>query len=219
MRFFNTEGPVDAADHYCLPPLGRLDLDEVLGLIARKKYFLLHAPRQTGKTSCLLALMGHLNREGRYRAVHANLEPAQTAREDVARGMAAICSVLGRSAALYLQDQRPAEWCRDTGGAVAVDDRLTHLLSFWAACESRPLVLLLDEVDTLVGDTLISLLRQLRAGHVQCPTAFPSTVVLCGVRDLRDYRIHARGESEPIRGGSAFNLETADDADERRLNA
>jgi hypothetical protein len=69
MRFFNTEGPVRPQDHYCLPPLHRWDLDEVLTLIERKKYFLLHAPRQTGKTSCLLALMEYLNREGRYAAV------------------------------------------------------------------------------------------------------------------------------------------------------
>ena len=29
-RFFNTTGPVVAADHYCIPPLDRLDLREVL---------------------------------------------------------------------------------------------------------------------------------------------------------------------------------------------
>ncbi len=72
MRFFNTEGPVRLAEHYCVPPLGRWDLQEVLALIDRQKSFLLHAPRQTGKTSCLLALMGLLNREGRYRTVYAN---------------------------------------------------------------------------------------------------------------------------------------------------
>ncbi|MCP4687853.1 MAG: ATP-binding protein, partial [Desulfobacterales bacterium] len=56
MRFFNTEGPVNNRKHYCLPPLERLDLEEVLRLIDKEKYFVLHAPRQTGKTSCLLAL-------------------------------------------------------------------------------------------------------------------------------------------------------------------
>ena len=80
MRFFNTEGPIRVEDHYYLPPLQRWDLDEVLMLIEQKKYFLLHAPRQTGKTSCLLALVEHLNCEGRYRAVYANLETAQAAR-------------------------------------------------------------------------------------------------------------------------------------------
>jgi len=69
MRFFNTEGPVRPDRHYCLPLLERWDLAEVLSLIDQEKYFLLHAPRQTGKTSCLLALMARLNREGCYRAV------------------------------------------------------------------------------------------------------------------------------------------------------
>ena len=80
MRFFSTEGPVRPEDHYCLPPLGRWDLNEILRLIEQKKYFLLHAPRQTGKTTCLLALMAYLNREGRYRAVYVNVEGAQTTR-------------------------------------------------------------------------------------------------------------------------------------------
>ncbi len=206
MRFFNTEGPVRPEDHYGLPPLQRWNLNEVLELIEQKKYFLLHAPRQTGKTTCLLALMDHLNREGRYRTLYANIEGAQTAREDVDRGMAAICSVLGRSARLYLRDGRLVEWYRDGGAIVPAEDRLAQLLEFWAAADPRPAVLLLDEVDALIGDTLISLLRQLRAGYPQRPAAFPQTVILCGVRDLRDYRIHARSEPSPITGGSAFNI-------------
>jgi hypothetical protein len=66
MRFFTTEGPVNCVDHYCLPPLARFDLDDVLALIGQKKCFLLHAPRQTGKTTCLLALADYLNRAGTY---------------------------------------------------------------------------------------------------------------------------------------------------------
>ena len=206
MRFFNTEGPIRPDDHYGLPPLSRWDLDEVLALLDRKKYFVLHAPRQTGKTTCLLALMEYLNRGGRYRTLYANIEGAQTAREDVDQGMATICSVLGRSARLYLKDPRLAEWYRDGGAAVPAGDRLVQALEFWAAADPRPAVLLLDEVDALVGDTLVSLLRQLRAGYNQRPGAFPQAVILCGVRDLRDYRIHARSEPSPITGGSAFNI-------------
>jgi hypothetical protein len=118
--------------------------------------------------------------------------------------MAVICSALGRAARLYLGDARPAEWCRTDGSEVPAGDRLAALLEYWAGVDPEPLVLLLDEVDALVGDTLISLLRQLRAGYTQRPGAFPSTVVLCGVRDLRDYRIHASSEAAPITGGSAF---------------
>jgi hypothetical protein len=66
-------------------------------------------------------------------------------------------------------------------------------------------VLLLDEVDALVGNTLISLLRQIRAGYNQRPAAFPQSVILCGVRDVRDYRMRQDGE-EMVTGGSAFNI-------------
>ena len=94
MRFFNTTGPVVAADHYRIPPLGRLDLDDLLRLVRDKRYFVLHAPRQTGKTSALLALRERLDADG-YRCVYANVEVAQTAREDVEQ---AIRVVLGRLA-------------------------------------------------------------------------------------------------------------------------
>ena len=90
MRFFNTAGPVNCEDHYCLPPLSRIDLDEILGLIAQKKYFVLHAPRQVGKTSLLLALRDYLNESGSYRCLYTNVENAQAARENVAKGMQAI---------------------------------------------------------------------------------------------------------------------------------
>jgi hypothetical protein len=69
MRFFTTEGPVNCQDHYCLPPLGRLDMEDVMALIAQKKVFLLHTPRQTGEITCLLALADYLNQAGQYRAV------------------------------------------------------------------------------------------------------------------------------------------------------
>ncbi len=86
MRFFNTTGPVDPADHYCVPPLERFDLDEVLGLVRTKKYFVLHAPRQTGKTSSLLALRDLLNGQG-YGCVYTTVETARTARDDVEEAM------------------------------------------------------------------------------------------------------------------------------------
>jgi hypothetical protein len=206
MRFFNTEGPVRPADHYCLPPLGRWDLNAVLELIDQKKYFLLHAPRQTGKTTCLLALMEHLNREGRYQALYVNIEAAQAARERVEAGLAAVVQAIANSATWRLEDTRADALAREVllgpGPLVSLEAFLTR----WCAQSPRPLVLLLDEVDALVGDTLISVLRQLRAGYEQRPRHFPQTVILCGVRDLRDYRIHASSEAAPITGGSAFNI-------------
>ncbi len=206
MRFFNTEGPVRPEDHYSLPPLQRWNLDEVLTLIEQKKYFLLHAPRQTGKTTCLLALMVHLNRESRYRALYVNIEAAQAARERVEVGMAAVVQAMANSATWRLGDAHADALAREVLQGPSLLVGVETFLTRWCAQSPRPLVLLLDEVDALIGDTLISLLRQLRAGYEQRPHHFPQTVVLCGVRDLRDYRIHSRAEAAIITGGSAFNI-------------
>ncbi|MBB1073859.1 AAA-like domain-containing protein, partial [Rhodoferax sp. 4810] len=164
MRFFNTEGPVRADIHYYLPPLTRWNLNEIIELIHQQKYFLLHAPRQTGKTSCLLALMEYLNNDGRYRAVYVNLEIAQTAREDVARGMHAICGSISSAARLQIGEERLQQWHELNRHSRGADGILLGLLEQWSLNTPQPLVLLLDEVDALIGDTLISLLRQLRAG-------------------------------------------------------
>jgi hypothetical protein len=206
MRFFNTEGPNRSDDHYTLPPLGRWDLDLVLELIEQKKYFLLHAPRQTGKTTCLLALTAYLNAAGHYRALYANIEPAQACREDVASGMAVVVQAIAGSARWRLGDEQAEALAEavltKTTGKLAVQTFLNR----WCAASDQPLILILDEVDALVGDTLISLLRQLRAGYEQRPNHFPHALILCGVRDIQDYRIFAKSEADPITGGSAFNI-------------
>ena len=205
MRFFNTAGPVDSVRHYTLPPLSRIDLDDVLMLIEQQKYFVLHAPRQTGKTSVLLALMERLNREGRYHCLYTNIEAAQALRGDVAQTIPIILTQIAARAETYLGETRLRHWVDDLLLQKAPGGALTELLEHWSQASDKPIVLLLDEVDALIGDTLISLLRQIRAGYAQRPRAFPQTIVLCGVRDVRDYRIHTSGQ-EIITGGSAFNI-------------
>lgn len=205
-RFFNTAGPVNCADHYCLPPLERFDLPEMMGLIQQKKYFVLHAPRQVGKTTFLLALTEHLNQSDQYRTLYLNVEAAQTAREDVEKGIQSILSQLGREAQHHLQDDYLAQSWPDIFAQHGANVALNEVLSQWAIHSPKPIVLLIDEIDSLVGDTLISVLRQLRAGYPRRPSSFPQSVVLCGVRDVRDYRIYSSEGREMITGGSAFNV-------------
>jgi predicted AAA+ superfamily ATPase len=87
--------------------LERINRDEIFDLIAQRKYFVLHAPRQTGKTTYLLALAEELNRVGQYRALYANLEVAQAAREDVGAAMSALLNQIALQAQLQLQDDYP----------------------------------------------------------------------------------------------------------------
>ncbi len=205
MRFFNTTGPVVAADHYCIPPLSRLDLDDLLRLVREKRYFVLHAPRQTGKTSALLALRDRLNAAG-CRCVYANVEMAQTAREDVGRALRTVLGELASRARTTLGDEFLDGIWLGLLTQYAPDGVLREALARWAAADARPLVLLIDEIDALVGDSLLAVLRQLRAGYDQRPRNFPQSVMLCGVRDVRDYRIHSGSANTAVAGGSAFNV-------------
>lgn len=205
MRFFNTTGPIDPEDHYFVPPLSRLDLGEVLRLVQEKRYFVLHSPRQTGKTTILGALLEHLNASGNYRCVYANVEIAQAAKEDVGAALRAILSNLAREAAWTIGDRTVEEIWPRTLAQDGPHAALSAVLSEWALADTKPLVLFLDEIDSLVGDTLVSVLRQLRSGYRDRPRRFPQCVVLCGVRDVRDYRIRSVS-GEIVLGGSAFNI-------------
>ena len=206
MRFFNTAGPIKAEMHYHISPLARLDCDDFLQLIRQEKYFVLHAPRQTGKTSALLALRDELNASGEFRCVYVNVEVGQTAREDVAAAMRAILSALARAARHALDDLFVTDIWRGILDDAGPNDALGETLACWAAADPKPLVLMIDEVDALIGDTLLAVLRQLRAGHPERPRRFPQSVILCGVRDVRDYRIRSTAENAIIAGGSAFNI-------------
>ena len=208
MRWFNTAGPIDAQDHYYIPPLERMDLDYVLNLIRQKKYFILHAPRQSGKTSALRALQDHLNSgvEGNYRCLHVNVEAAQAWRENIPEAMAVILEVLGERASSVFGDDSLEGMVREVLAGGNAGAALWKTLKRWAQADSRPLVLLIDEIDSLIGDSLLSVLRQLRSGYENRPHAFPHSIVLCGVRNVRDYRIHSTSEGKTIAGGSAFNI-------------
>lgn len=202
-RHFNTAGPVTSDIHYLIPPLERIALDEVLALIDARKYFVLQAPRQTGKTSVLAALVRHLNAQGRYRALYINIEAGQAFRESVPDVIQTILSILGREAASCLGDPF-IERNREAALAAGAGDALGRILAAWCEQSPLPVCLMVDEIDSLVGDSLIAVLRQLRAGYMERPRRFPQSIVLCGVRDVRDYRIH--GTKELVTGGSAFNV-------------
>ena len=204
MRYFNTSGPMIAKDHYHVPPLSQFDLAEVRQLIDWRNYFVIYAPRRTGKTSVLLALEELLNAEGDYRCVYFNVEAAQAVGEDVTAATEVILDEMARQARRTGDEYLTGAWSQifaDYGPGA-----LGAALSLWAAADKKPLVLLIDETDSLVGDSLLALLRQLRASYHMRPDGFPQSVVLCGVRDVRDYRIHSGSAKARVTGGSGFNI-------------
>ena len=205
-RFFNTAGPQKLDINYSIDPLSRFDLDEMLSLIRQQRYFVLHAPRQTGKTSCLLALRDYLNGQGDYIAVYANVEGGQASRNDVQSVVKSTVDTLARECRRIVKSNVPNE-IRDSVQNEGRDAMLSTYLSLLSEAFDKPLVLFIDEIDALVGDSLVSILRQIRSGYADRPSAFPQSIVLCGVRDVRDYRI-VLSNQDIVTGGSAFNIKS-----------
>lgn len=203
-RFFNTAGPNRPEEQYTIDPLSRFDLEEVLMLIRQKKYFVLHAPRQTGKTSCMLALRDYLNKRGEYIAVYANVEGGQAYRNDVKSVVGATCEIIAQETRLVLNDSK-SEWLLSEVKKSKPEIMLSQYLTALSESLPKPFVLFIDEIDALVGDSLVSVLRQFRSGYANRPQAFPNSIILCGVRDVRDYRI-VLSNQDIVTGGSAFNI-------------
>ena len=138
MRYFNTAGSVRCEKHYCLPPLERFDLGEILELIDAEKYFVLHAPRQTGKTSCLLALQEYLNKEGKYKALYVNVEVGQGAREDVYGAIRAIMYEVSYQWRRVFKDENLLENYKDILESTGEYSAFKALLSFLSEHSDRP---------------------------------------------------------------------------------
>ncbi|WP_322096380.1 AAA-like domain-containing protein [Phormidium tenue] len=198
-KWFNTAGPCKADIHYMLPASDRLP--ELEQLIAQENYFVIHAPRQTGKTTAMMSLAQELTASGRYTSVMLSLEVGAVFSDDVGAAELAILDEWKQSIRFRLpKELQPQQWLEADAGA-----RIGTNLSNWAEQSSRPLVVFLDEIDALSNETLISVLRQLRSGFPNRPQGFPQSVALVGMRDVRDYK-YASGGGERLNTSSPFNI-------------
>jgi aromatic ring-cleaving dioxygenase len=197
-RFFNTTGFCNPEDHYMVEPLRGL-VKEVYALIEKKQYFLLHAPRQTGKTTLLHALAHRINKEGRYIGCVMSVEQAGVPSFTVEQANMAMVNALYALSQHFLPDaQRPPK----PQHPIALRDYLTE----WSNAQTKPIVLLIDEADSLWDDVMVSFLRQLRDGFQNRPKSFPQSIALVGLRDIREYRMKARADNPSLGSGSPFNV-------------
>lgn len=201
VRYFNTSGPCVPGLHYMLPPEPRLPAAREL--IDQSRFFVVHAPRQTGKTTTLLTLARDLNAAGRHVALLFSCEEARYAPDDVAAAGRVILDAIAAEAMFELPAELrpPSPWPDAPGGRM-----LAAGLTAWADRCPLPLVLFFDEIDALRGPSLISVLSQLRAGYNARPRPFPASVVLCGLRDVRDYRVASGGNRDRLGTSSPFNV-------------
>jgi hypothetical protein len=199
VRFFNTTGPCNPYDHYMLPPADRLVGAQLDRYIRDKLYWVLHAPRQTGKTTFLQSWMREINSGDEAVACYVSVEDCQ--------------GVTGRAEAMRTMYRAICRFAQGTGLPVPViednstEGMLAATLTKWAGLVvPKPLIVLFDETDVLEGEALISFLRQLRGGFAARGIGiFPVSIALVGVRDLKDYIAAAKGGPAP-NPGSPFNI-------------
>lgn len=195
-RFFNTTGPCLRGKHYLLPASSRCQ--QIFDLFQREQYFVIHAARQTGKTTLLKALAEELNAEGKYHALYCSLESVQSF-TDPKDGIPAIVACLRN----VIQIARYPDTFTDESINTAVKSGLSGL----CAALDRPLILLIDEIDCLANGTLITFLRQLRDGFISRNIApFPHSCALVGMRNIRDYKARLRVDRDTLGSASPFNI-------------
>ena len=142
-RWFNIAGPCQDDIHYMLSPTARLpDLEE---LIQQRSYFVVHAPRQTGKTTTMLAVAKQLTESGRYAAVMVSAEVGSAFNHDPSAAELAILGAWRNTIAVRLpKDLQPSAWVYEEPG-----QRIRASLQVWAHASRRPLVVFIDEIDSL----------------------------------------------------------------------
>jgi hypothetical protein len=203
-KLFNIAGPCIPGEHYQVPTLARLP--QLGGLIAAKQFFVIHAARQSGKTTLLNALEQELNARQEMVALYCSLETAQGIAE-AERGIAAVINAVLNGLTWHPSFKHlPPPTVNLSAYTMAVNSLLSQL----AAAAGKPLVVLFDEADCLCGATLISFLRQLRDGYVNRIRApFPVSLALVGMRNIRDYKAEVRPDSDTLGSASPFNIVAA----------
>jgi hypothetical protein len=177
-----------------------------MDLIEQNHFFIIHSPRQSGKTTLLQTLDQQINAAGKYYALYCSLESVQ-GMDELERGIPAILACLNSAL-----DDHPKLHSKavKTISQESANMALRNFLKNLCARLDRPLVIFFDEADCLGGETLISFLRQLRDGYVnRGRIPFVHSLALVGMRNIRDYRVQVRPDHQTLGSASPFNIAKA----------
>src|SRR5215210_5486465 len=117
MKFFNTAGPCRPDRNYMIPATRRLADENVAGLIEQGGYFVVHAPRQVGKTTAMIALARELTVSGKYISAVVSMEVGAGLKNDLGAAELAILANWRAAISHYLPPElQPPAWPDSTTG-------------------------------------------------------------------------------------------------------
>ena len=192
-----------------LPAVPRLP--DVQALIDGKKYFLIHAPRQSGKTTSVKSYVRKINDDGIYYALYCSLEPLVVATDradamslfracfDIALEASTIGAHIGLSAEAFWEELESEPGFEDFSVKSCLGSLSEKL--------DRDLVVFFDEADALYGLPLLDFLTQLRIGFtIREKASFPRSIALIGMVSSMDYNTCIWPLSEILGSGTPFNI-------------
>lgn len=201
-RSFNVTGSCDPQLHYMVDITGRLE--KIKGLIDRGKYFTINRARQYGKTTTIDALTEYLKSD--YIVISLDFQLLGNAKFATEHSFSLAFSeylqgtvedfidpILGLDNTLI--DQMVDTAKKEESFAL---DNMFPLLSKMCYTAEKPVVLIIDEVDSATNNQVfLDFLAQLRGYYLKRrkkPTF--QSVVLAGVVDVKNIKMKLRPQSE-----------------------
>ncbi len=200
-KIFNISADCKPALHYMVNIESRLN--EIKRMVDRGDYFTINRARQYGKTTTLRALAGFLERDYVVVSLDFQMLGASKFRNENTFS-AAFANIFVRA----LEGQQLSEYFIQAVCALKEELRenrseleLMELFSYLSdicKCSKKPVVLMIDEVDSAADNQVfLDFLAQLRGYYINrdVSAAFHS-VILAGVYDIKNIRRKIRGDGE-----------------------
>ena len=198
-RSFNITGACNPQEHYMVNLDSRLA--EIKKMVDVGKYFVINRGRQYGKTTTLNALENYLSQD--YIVVSMDFQFLDASDfENTETFVTAFAQELSELVdGEYQISKELAEQLRKIANGADGFTRMANLfkwISLWCRNTSKPIVLIIDEVDSASNNQVfLDFLAQLRGYYLnrnKKPTF--QSVILAGVHDIRNLRQKIRSDAE-----------------------
>ncbi|MDR3204128.1 MAG: AAA-like domain-containing protein [Deltaproteobacteria bacterium] len=206
---FNTAGPCVLEKHYMLPVLPRLP--EVDDMIESEFYFILHAPRQSGKTTFLNVLTNKINNSGKMYALNCSLAPLRSINDEYNAIMRIVSQLNDAMESSNVEEINQRAYKYNTFNGMTSPNLMVKIMLKQLCLDlDKDLVVFFDEADLLTGPALLTFLAQIRDGYnyryQPGKNKFPRSLALVGMRDIRDYIASKHPQSIGEHLASPFNI-------------
>ncbi|MCR5608614.1 MAG: AAA-like domain-containing protein [Lachnospiraceae bacterium] len=211
MKTFNTTAVCVPSKHYMVNLTERVN--EIKKLVDAGKYFTINRARQYGKTTTINALIDIL--KDNYTVIKLSFERLTNANFHTEQAFVkAFCRLFKKNPVLF--NNIPEEIKKQfneyiTSSRDVLMDELFLTLGEWCATSEKPIVLIIDEVDSASNNQVfLGFLGLLRDDYINKDSdnlpAFQS-VILAGVTDIKHLKAKIR-EDEDAKENSPWNIAT-----------